>query len=180
MMQTEKIYENMQLQAAPVRNSAPIATDMKLCSHWTLALHLCWLDHWMVWPLFHVHKQLKVLWNKQSTAMWLSQNSLKCRENLQQISSSYFQDSHFLPSLLFFLWHAHACTHTQAITKQFAEILHFTLSFDDLKVRDHVIHSSNESSCDPFLKWEIMWSTLEIRDHMIHSWKNTFCSGLYE
>jgi len=29
----------------------------------------------------------------------------------------------------------------QAITKQFAEILHFTLSFDDLKVRDHVIHS---------------------------------------
>ena len=38
MMQTEKIYENMQLQAAPVRNSAPIATDMKLCSHWTLCI----------------------------------------------------------------------------------------------------------------------------------------------
>ena len=46
-----------------------------------------------------------------------------------------------LPPFTSFLSLTCSCAHTQAITKQFAEILHFTLSFDDLKVRDHVIHS---------------------------------------
>jgi len=59
----------------------------------------------------------------------------------------------------------HACTHTQAITKQFAELLHFTLSFDDLKVRDHVSVTLyyTVSKC-----WFYSWVSCDATHYTLH------------
>ena len=73
-----KIYKGCSCTSKSI---APRATDVKRCCHLALAFHLCWLNHWKDAPCFTFVLQF--------TAKWLSQNSLKCRENWQQISSNY-------------------------------------------------------------------------------------------